>query len=389
MMEWPCFSSSFAREKTARAPSPFSCETREAILRFGMGSSLPPRGKGWSARKRGVLDCRTPLKVVTDELLERVAQRELDKPRRSEGAGDFAEWAVRQADALNICGGWIAEVRMVPHIEEIGCKTQRLPLSQFEVLEQRKVPVLLARAAISVTAEITETRSAEIGVRRDRGVRLVGIAQRRIEQRCGTESVRIQVAINSLADAAVAQAARNGSTAGQACGLHARGGPKSKEGTSGAGIKHGERRARLKQRNSANGPAGQQSALPTRFVLKPGQVVAIADREPVSPVKVGQATRSVESGFVVEGTVEGCVASRSRIGRARESISRLEITSRPAARHGGLQRVVMRIGVIGEELKAVVAVDSLRAGTGNRVGKCVGGDVLTAQHDGICRCGVL
>src|SRR5437016_8971754 len=43
-MEWPCFSNSLAREKTARAPSPFSCETRVAIRRVPMGSSLSFRG---------------------------------------------------------------------------------------------------------------------------------------------------------------------------------------------------------------------------------------------------------------------------------------------------------------------------------------------------------
>src|SRR2546430_13157030 len=44
MIEWPCFSSSLAREKTARAPSPFNCETRVAIRRVPMGSSLSFRG---------------------------------------------------------------------------------------------------------------------------------------------------------------------------------------------------------------------------------------------------------------------------------------------------------------------------------------------------------
>src|SRR5579859_4553836 len=44
MMEWPCFSSSLARVKTASAPSPLSCETRDAILRFAMRSSLSFRG---------------------------------------------------------------------------------------------------------------------------------------------------------------------------------------------------------------------------------------------------------------------------------------------------------------------------------------------------------
>src|SRR5262249_1277483 len=48
MMERPCFSSSFAREKTARAPSPFSCETRVAIRLVPMGSSLSFWAGRWS-----------------------------------------------------------------------------------------------------------------------------------------------------------------------------------------------------------------------------------------------------------------------------------------------------------------------------------------------------
>src|SRR4030095_11786977 len=42
MIERPCCSSSLAREKTASAPSPFSCETRFAIRLGVMSESLSP-----------------------------------------------------------------------------------------------------------------------------------------------------------------------------------------------------------------------------------------------------------------------------------------------------------------------------------------------------------
>src|SRR5438309_11657584 len=82
--------------------------------------------------------------------LERVPQRELNQPRRAHGAGDFAERPGRKRlpgdlivrNALNVVDRWIAEVRVVPNVEEVGRKSQLLALGQLDILDQRKVTVL-------------------------------------------------------------------------------------------------------------------------------------------------------------------------------------------------------------------------------------------------------
>src|SRR5258708_31947300 len=107
-MERPCFSSSFARAKTASAPSPVNCETRDAIcpmvefriLSFVRLSSSPWINKTAAIQKRGIgTDGRTAPK---HRRLEGVAQRELDQARGAYGAGDFAEWGTRIDTAVHI-----------------------------------------------------------------------------------------------------------------------------------------------------------------------------------------------------------------------------------------------------------------------------------------------
>src|SRR5260370_23765947 len=61
MMERPCFSSSFARAKTASAPSPVNCETRDAIcpmvefriVSFGEAVFIPLDRQDRCTAKRG------------------------------------------------------------------------------------------------------------------------------------------------------------------------------------------------------------------------------------------------------------------------------------------------------------------------------------------------
>src|SRR5205807_4903916 len=101
--------------------------------------------------------------------LERVPQRELDQPRRAHGAGDFAERSGGQRlaggikrNALHVVDRWIAEVRVVPNVEEVGRKSQLLALGQLDILDQRKVPVLLVRSAKNIPAQIAEVCGAEV-----------------------------------------------------------------------------------------------------------------------------------------------------------------------------------------------------------------------------------
>ena len=142
--------------------------------------------------------------------LEGIPQRELDQTRRSHRTGDFAEWRRRQNSihAIRRPGGalktfhvgerWVAEVRMVPNVEEVGREPQLLPFGDLEVLHQREVPVLLARASERVASEVSKTGGAEIGI---------AGALRRVQQRRRCERRGIQVAIDARADASRAEPA--------------------------------------------------------------------------------------------------------------------------------------------------------------------------------------
>ena len=55
-------------------------------------------------------------------------------------------------------------------------KRSALPLGDLEILDQREVPVLLARAAERVASQVAEAGGAEVGIREDRRIRLVRIA---------------------------------------------------------------------------------------------------------------------------------------------------------------------------------------------------------------------
>jgi hypothetical protein len=80
--------------------------------------------------------------------LESVAQRELNQPRRAQGAGDFAERSIRQdsvhaiwrADdaliTLDIEKRWVAEIDVVPDVEEIRGEPEALTLGDPEILDQ-------------------------------------------------------------------------------------------------------------------------------------------------------------------------------------------------------------------------------------------------------------
>src|SRR2546422_1772378 len=98
-------------------------------------------------------------------------------------------------------------------------------------------------------------------------------------------------------------------------------------------------------------------------------------------VEVGQSARGIQGRFVVERSIQRRVAARGRVGRARERVRALEVAPSPAARQRRLQRMVMRIGVIGKELEAAVSVDTLHPRTRGAVGKrvCRDGELLSPR----------
>src|SRR5258706_7986639 len=293
--------------------------------------------------------------------LERVAQRELNQPWCSYGAGDFTkrpgckrlpgDLIVR--NALHVVDRWIAELRVVPNIENVGREGQRLPLRQLEILDEGKVPVLLVRPAENVPAEIAKICGTEVRV-------VDRVALRRIEQRRGGEGVDVQIAVVDAAlNAPRSQSTGECAAAGKAAGKRTGSKARAKEARPRRGIRHRERRAGLIDGDPAQNPAAQQSALHSRFIPVKRQVVAVAHDKSVWPVKVREAARSVQRGLIVEGGIERGVSSGCRVGGFREGVRSLEVACAPTARERCLQRMIVRISVVGEKLESCVAVDAL------------------------------
>src|ERR1700751_2565441 len=113
--------------------------------------------------------------AVLSDMLESIPQRELNQARRAHRAVDFSECR----RVLNIIQRRTSKINVIPDIEEVRGETQILPLSDAEVLDQRKVPVLLEWSAIQVPAKIPKGRDSRTWVRR----------------RCRNKVVDIQVSI--------------------------------------------------------------------------------------------------------------------------------------------------------------------------------------------------
>ena len=256
-------------------------------------------------------------------------------------------------NALHVVDRWIAEVRVVPNVEEVGRKSQLLPLGQPDILDQRKVPVLLVRSAENVPAEIAKVCRAEVRV-------VDRVALRRIEQRRGGEGVDVQVAaIDAALNAPRSQCAGQGAAAGKTSRKGARSETRPEKRGSRRRIRHRERRARLGNGDAAHGPVPKQSAFDAARVLEEWQVVAVAHHEPVRAIEVREAARSIERGLIVESGIKRGVSGRCGVGGFRECVRGLEIACAPTACERGLQRMIVRISIVGKELEAGVAVDAL------------------------------
>ena len=324
---------------------------------------------------------RAPARQIAPGALERIAQGELNKARSAHGAGDFTERTVRDADGLDVGDGGIAEVGVVPDVEEVGGKTDGVALGQLEILDEREIPILLRRAAVNVASEVAKSGGAEVGVGKDGRVRLIGVALGRIEKRSGGERGRIQITVDALADTAAGDAARDGAAGSKLTAECAGSEAETEEGTTSAGIGDRERCTGLEDGDSADRPAAKEGLGEALGRSEERQVVAIADHQAMSAVKIGEAARAVQGGFVVKRGVERSVAGGSCVSGPGPGVSGLEVTTGPAAGERGLQRMIVGVRVIGEELKAGVTVDSLNERAGDGVAERVGGD---GRRSGAC-----
>jgi hypothetical protein len=91
--------------------------------------------------------------------LKRPSQRELDQARSAYGLDDRTERILPYASVrdpsvvgLDVGHGRVAEVSVIPNIEEIGRETKFLMLGNSEVLENGRVPILLERTVVNITA---------------------------------------------------------------------------------------------------------------------------------------------------------------------------------------------------------------------------------------------
>ena len=111
-----------------------------------------------SKKKERALGCECPFRHKHSCKLERVTQRELNQPRRTYSGSDFA----KSIGVFDVGLSWVCEVRVVPNVKEVSGEPKALPLCDLEVLEQRKVPVLLAWAAIDIASKVAEDGDAAV-----------------------------------------------------------------------------------------------------------------------------------------------------------------------------------------------------------------------------------
>ncbi len=182
--------------------------------------------------------------------LESVAQRELDQARSTHGRENSAERGVG-----NFGGRGIGEIRVIPDVEEVRSETQFLALGDAEILDQRKIPILLEGPAINVAAQVAEGGSASgsgrisgatNGIGWGRESEVSGVQVTVIDQRVDV-AVRVAVADGTAVDELRASyAGLQAADIGESCGV----------------IQNGEGRAGLEDSNAAERPATQGCASP-------------------------------------------------------------------------------------------------------------------------------
>lgn len=117
---------------------------------------------------------------------EGIAQRKLDQARISRRGRDLRELGI--VDVL-LGDGRAGEVRVIPNIEEVSGKSKLLTLTDQEVLDQRKVPVLLERSPVEISTQVPEARCT--------GVFRIECTTGGISVGSGCEIVDIEVAVEA------------------------------------------------------------------------------------------------------------------------------------------------------------------------------------------------
>src|ERR1700722_3448139 len=169
---------------------------------------------------------------------------------------------------------------MIPDIEEIRREAQLLPLRDAEILDQRKIPVLLERPTINIAPQVSKSRGAGIRIQRASG---------RIGRRRKRKVRAIQISIvHARYDASGSIARRDRAPGDKLRARSRRFQSAANVGSTGRAIQHGKWRTGLKNGDAAHRPPTQGCMPESGGVLEKRKFVAVADHETVWPIKVRQ-----------------------------------------------------------------------------------------------------
>src|ERR1700722_16430954 len=169
---------------------------------------------------------------------------------------------------------------MIPDIEEIRREAQLLPLRDAEILDQRKIPVLLERPAINIAPQIPKRRGAGIRIQR---------ASSRVGRRRKRKVRAIQIPIVHARYDAPGSIARRDRAAGNKLRTGSgRFQPAANIGSTGRAIQHGKWRTGLENGDAAHRPPTQGCMSESDGVLEKRKLVAVTNHETVWPIKIRQ-----------------------------------------------------------------------------------------------------
>src|SRR5579871_821403 len=115
----------------------------------------------WNTKKAGRL---SPPGSRNFPNLERPAQRELNQTRVAVRLYDLSKRAVGRGNRLHVGNRGVSEVGVVPQIEEVRREADIVPFANFEVFQERDIPILLERTTVDVAAEIPESGTTEVRI---------------------------------------------------------------------------------------------------------------------------------------------------------------------------------------------------------------------------------
>src|SRR5215471_16131969 len=278
-------------------------------------------GETWSRSSNGIR-----VEKALSVTLESIPQRKLNQARGAFCIHNLSKGircGARQV-CLNVGHSRIREVNVVPQVEEVCSETEILFFPDREVLDQRKVPILLDRAAVDVATKIAKVRPTEIAGG-------IGSTLSRIKLRRRCKGQGIQIAIDALMNVAVSQALGDRCTWGQTRAKQRRA-PSTKERRAGSRIEDREWSSRLENGHTADLPSAERGVDNAGGVRKQRQFVGVAHAQPMRTIVIGQSARGVDIALIVVCSVECSIAGGGGVDRLREGIGALKISATPPTR---------------------------------------------------------